>query len=80
MAHTTKVDGDDAVKQTPESVRIREDAAARCTKVIKRRELRRGRIEVGSQIGGRVAASILKNTKAVIGNGQNDMRNQKRTL
>ena len=34
VAHTTKVDRDKAVTQTPESVRIREEAAARCTKVI----------------------------------------------
>ena len=37
MAHTTKIDRDKAVKQTLGNARIREEAAARCTKVIKRR-------------------------------------------
>ena len=41
MAHTTKVDREKAVYQTPESVRIREEAAARCTKVVERRVLKK---------------------------------------
>ena len=41
MAYSTKKsDRDNAVKETPENVRIREEAAARCTKVIKRRVLK----------------------------------------
>ena len=35
MAHTTKSDGDKEAVRTLEKVRIREEAAARCTKVIK---------------------------------------------
>ena len=34
---TEQKNRDKAVKETPENVRIREEAAARCTKVIKRR-------------------------------------------
>ena len=36
-----KSDRDKAVKETPENVRIREEAAARCTKVITRRVLKK---------------------------------------
>ena len=39
MAYSTKKDRDKAAKETPENVRMREGAAARCTKVIKRRSL-----------------------------------------
>ena len=38
---STKNDRDKALKQTPDNVRIREEAAARCTKVIKRRVLKK---------------------------------------
>ena len=41
VAHITKNDRDQALKKTPENVRIREEAAARCTKVIKRRVLKK---------------------------------------
>ena len=40
MAHTTKSDGDKEAGRTLEKVRIREEAAARCTKVIKIRVFR----------------------------------------
>ena len=35
VAHNTKNDRDKAMKQTPENVKIREEAAARCPKVSK---------------------------------------------
>ena len=41
MALTTKFERDKEVKQTPEKVRTREEAAARCTQAIKRRVLRK---------------------------------------
>ena len=37
VAHTSKADRDKAVRQTPESVRVREETETICTKVIKRR-------------------------------------------
>ena len=40
VTHTTKSERDE-VRRTPEKVRIREEAAARCTKVIKRRVFRK---------------------------------------
>ena len=41
MALTTKFERDKEVKQTPEKVRTREEAAARCTQAIKRKVLRK---------------------------------------
>ena len=41
MAHSTTNDRDKAAKQTPENARIHEEAAARGTKVIKRRVLKK---------------------------------------
>ena len=41
VAHTMRSDGDKAVKRTSESVRILEDAAARCTKVVIRKVLKK---------------------------------------
>ena len=41
MAHATKADRDKTARQTPESVRTREETATRCTKVIKRRVLKK---------------------------------------
>ena len=38
---TEQKNRDKAVKETPQNVRIREEAAARCTKVIKRRVLKK---------------------------------------
>ena len=40
VAHTTNVDRDNAVAQTLGNVRIREEAGAGCTKVIKRKVLK----------------------------------------
>ena len=40
-AHTEKTDRDKEVRRTPEEVRMREEAAARCTKIIKRRKQER---------------------------------------
>ena len=40
VAHTTNIDRDKTVKQTPRNVRIREEAAAGCTKVIQRKVLK----------------------------------------
>ena len=41
VAHTTKADRDQTAKQTPEIVIVREEASARCTKVIGRRVLKK---------------------------------------
>ena len=41
VAHSTKNDRDEALQETPENVRIREEVAARCTKVSKRRVLKK---------------------------------------
>ena len=41
VAHSTKNDRDKNMKETPESVRIREDAAARCTQVSTRNVLKK---------------------------------------
>ena len=41
VAHSTKKRKRNFVKRTPENVRIRAEAAARCTKVIKRRALKK---------------------------------------
>ena len=41
VAHTTNIDRDKAVKHTPRNVRMREEAVAGCTKVIKRKVLKK---------------------------------------
>ena len=41
VAHTTKFDRDKEVMRTPGEVRMREEAAARCTKLINKRVLRK---------------------------------------
>ena len=41
VAHSTKIDRDKALKPTPESVRMREEAGVRCTQVMERRVLKK---------------------------------------
>ena len=41
VACSTKYDSDNAMKETPQKARIREEAAARCTKVIKKGVLKK---------------------------------------
>ena len=41
VAHTTKSDGDQGGRRTPEKVRVKEGSTARCTQAIKRKVLRK---------------------------------------
>ena len=54
VAHTTNFDRDKAVKQTPKNVRIREEAAAMCTKVMKRKGAQKRSEEGQSRSSGKV--------------------------